>query len=623
MTTGEKVLAALERFGLKSEGSGKYRCNNPWRTGSDSKAFTVTINPDGEHGAWKDWVSGEVGSLYTLAEKLNIEVPREAATETKRAYASLEEYALAHGVDADVFKKAGWKEVMVYDHEHQTERLALEIPTQSGIRYRYLDGQKPSFRSPSGYKNCWYGLRRAVDMATMYTRPLVLCNGAPSVVVAQNFGVAAAALGGGGEVIPSDLLEELRKAWQGDIIIAMDCDSQGQTATRKYLEQLPTAAIVDLGMSNRGDLADFCRLYTDGANAELTKRATKLEDFRKEQDAAALTQTLKELTKARTAENGKLDMVELLARAQTEIDHLREKAEPLQILSFGELVDTNHKRLRERMKAPNCIQGLHSHIPALDKMLGGWPGGRMYVLYGDTNMGKSTLAVSLTVEFARQGAGLVVPTESNSAAYLDKYASFIAKVPYDRIESGYLSPEEYSRVEEAYAWLEVMNCHVLEAGSPTPQMVNAALRKGIREFGYKWVLIDSISKMKYPGENDIYNTTRLVADAIQDMVRETNLSFLLTSQIGRNLKDRAVKLPQINDALGAGTIEQNADVVLSVYRHDHYVKLGLCDPDPKFPENTALVTCLKHKWKDAVGQAVDLSFVGGAGFYELAKDIPK
>ncbi|GMU26362.1 MAG: hypothetical protein AMXMBFR16_12670 [Candidatus Uhrbacteria bacterium] len=619
-TTGEKVLAALQAFKLKSEGDGKYRCNNPFKIGSDSHGFTVKIHSDGEHGAFKNHVDGEVGSLYMLAERLGIEVPRAEATETKRAFRDLDEYALAHGADGDVFRRAGWE-----DCEHDG-RPAIQIPTASGVRYRFLDGQKPSFKSPSGYKRCWYGLRRAVDMAAQHGKPLVLCNGEPSVVVAQSFGIPAAAVAGGSENIPPELLEELRRYWQGDVIIAMDCDNQGQIATRKYLEQLPTAAIVDLGMSTRGDLADFCRLYTDSALDELTRGAVKMEDFRAQQEAADLNSTLKELAAVRRGEKQKseLELCELLNKAQSEIDALREKTQPVQVISFAELVDANHKRLRERMKNPNAVQGIRSHLPTVDKMLGGWIGGRIYTLYGDTNMGKSTLAVSIACEFAKLHAGLVVPTETPPAAYLDKFAACYARVSYDKIESGYLSDDEYNRVEDAYAWLEAMNCHVLDAGSPTPQNVSTALYKGMREYGYQWVMIDSVSKMKYPGESDLYNTTRMVADAIQDMARESNLPFLITSQIGRNLKDRAVKLPQINDALGAGTIEQNSDVVLSVYRHEHYVKLGLCDPDPKFPDNTALVTCLKHKWKDAVGQAVPLVFVGGAGFYEMAEDnLPK
>jgi len=239
------------------------------------------------------------------------------------------------------------------------------------------------------------------------------------------------------------------------------------------------------------------------------------------------------------------------------------------------------------------------------------------VIYGDTNMGKSTLAVSIISPFIKQGAGLIVPTESPPHAYLDKLVACICKIPYDLIEEGRLDDQQYKLVRSTYQQLEAMNCHILDAGSPTPHSIASAVREGVRKFGYKWVLVDSMSKMKIPGSNDIYETTRLASDGLQDLARETLLPFLVTCQIGRNLKERANKTPLPNDALGAGTVEQNADVIMSLYNHNHYVKLGVCQPDEKFPEDSALVRIIKHRWKDAINMGVMLKFVGGSGFYEM------
>lgn len=618
-TTGEKVLQALQSYDLKSFGTGKYRSRSPFRPSSDSRSFTLQIHADGEHGAFDDKAGDDFGSLYTLAEKLGVEVPRQQATETKREYESLADYARAHGVEAAVFEAAGWKEVMQKDSDG-IERRALSFPTQNGVRYRFLDRKgKPSYHSPGGYKNCWYGLKKAVALAKQCNIPIVLCNGAPSVVVAQSYGLPAAALAGGGQKIPTELLEEFRQTWQGDVIIAMDCDQEGQTATRNYHEQLPTASIVDLGLTQRGDLADFCTLYTAEAATEITRRAVKFQAYEEVQDTKALSQALGELTAVRKAEGKRDDLrlTELLDRTQHEIDQLRYKAQPETLRSFGEIISANHKRLDERRKNPGQLLGLRTHIPKLDKIVGGWQGGRLHVIYGDTNMGKSTLAVSIVREWIKQGAGLIVSTESPPGAYLDKLVSCICRIPYDKIEEGELTNAEYQEVLNAYAMLEQMNCHVFDAGSPTPNGVASAVREGVRKYGYKWALVDSISKMKIPGTNDIYETTRLVSDGLQDVCRETNIPFLLTCQVGRNLKDRKNKTPLPNDALGAGTVEQNADVIMSLYNHNHYVKLGTAEIDPHFPENSALVRIIKHRWKDAINLGVLLAFAGGAGFYEM------
>jgi len=615
-TTAEKVLDVLKAYRLTEHRGGQYRCNSPLRPNSDSHAFTVVIAPDGEHGAYHDNVSGEHGSLYDLAEKLGIPVERQVATITKRAYIDLADYAGAHGVSAEVFETAGWKFVQ---HEG---RPALEIQTKTGTRWRYLDGESPRFKHPAGYVNCWYGLRRAVDLATKHTQPLVLCNGAPSVVVAQHHGVAAASLSSSAHNIPDELMAELRQAWNGDLIIAMDCDKEGAEATRRFYEQMPTAHIVDLGLTAGGDLADFCRLYGADSAKELKARAVKFDKFADEQDIKTLASALGQLTAARksadAAARGKLP--ELLDRAQFEIDTLRYRDQSDRLVSFDELVDRNHKGLLERVNNPQPIRGLRSHIPRLDRAIGGWVSGRLHVIYGDTNMGKSTLGVSIAANFMKHTPGLVLPTESPPAQYLDKFAAFLANVRYDGISDGELSPDELHRVEGAYAMMQKGNCHIVDAGSPTPAALAAYIREGVRQHGYKWVLVDSLSKMKVPGTNDIYETTRLVADALQDIARECNIVLLATVQIGRNLKDRSNKMPLPNDALGAGTVEQNADVILSIYRHEQYVKLGTAENDPRFPPGTAVVRILKHRWKEIVAGDITLRFAGGAGFYEMETD---
>ncbi len=619
-TTADRVLAILQNHDLK-ETNGQYRANSPLRPGSNSHGFGLRVSADGEYGAFHDKVTGESGSLYTLAEMLGIEVPRKEATETKRSYTGIDDYALVHGVTADVLTAAGWKETTYYDFDHKKDRPALEIPTgNSQSRYRFLDGEKPTYRSPSGYKNCWYGLKRAIVKAKETGQAIVICNGAPSVVVAQHFGVAAVALAGGGQKIPTELLSELRSSWTGEIVIAMDCDGEGQIATKNYHEQLPLASVLDLGLSARGDLADFCALYVDESVTEIQKRAVGFPVYEETLDTKTLSSVLGELTAVRKAEGKKdeLKLTELLDKTQLEVDLLRQKAQPESLRSFSELSTFNLKRLDDRRKNPGQLTGLMTYLPKLDRIIGGWQGGRVHMLYGDTNMGKSTMACSIVSPFIKQGAGLIVPTESPAHAYLDKLVAVICKIPYDQIEEGRITDEQYKLVQAAYKQLEAMNCHILDSGSPTPHSVASAVREGVRKYGYKWVLIDSMSKMKIPGSNDIYETTRLVSDGIQDLARETNLPFLVTCQVGRNLKDRPNKTPLPNDALGAGTVEQNADVIMSLYNHNHYVKLGTAQPDEKFPEDSALVRIIKHRWKDAINMGVMLKFVGGAGFYEMS-----
>jgi hypothetical protein len=275
LTTGQQVTAILEQtYRARRQHDNKLRGISPLRPDSNSgTSFVVHIEPDGEYGWYKDFVSGESGSLYQLAEYLKIPVPRKEATQTKRVYTTLAEYAEAHGVPVTAFEDAKW---IVGEKDNRPTFL---YPTQTGTIARFMDGETPTYKSPVEYKACWYGLKTAVPLAKEKRQPLVYCNGAPSVVAAQHHGIPAFCKTGGENAPSEDLLKELDEQWTGDIILAPDCDNTG-TRWRKEVQALlgTQARVADLGLTDKGDLADFCMLYKDTAMRELQKRAFKIPE---------------------------------------------------------------------------------------------------------------------------------------------------------------------------------------------------------------------------------------------------------------------------------------------------------------------------------------------------------
>lgn len=617
MTTAERILQYLQAYDLKAEGDGKYRANSPLRAGSNSHGFTLKITGD-EYGAWNDHAGGESGSLYELAEKLGIDVPRQDAEPTKREYRDLDDYAAAHGIDGDTLRHAGWT-----DATHQGRR-ALAFRTATGVRYRYLDGGKPPYKSDLGYVPCWYGLKRAVQMAQERSAPLVLCNGEISTIAAQHHGVPACAITNGERALPEPLLLELNSVWTGAVWLAYDCDQKGRETARAIAAQLgDRATVIDLGFSAGGDLADFCKLHTADAFARLGDLAVALPvETRGELDGLANALTaLSSAVRADTKAKAATDKEALLAKAQAELDRLAMSSARPMVLSFGELVADNRKLLAERMQNPDPVVGLRSNIPSLDRAVGGFEP-ELYIIYGATSMGKSTLAVSLAREFLKQAPGFVATTESNPRRWLNKLAASIAQVSSDLIDTGRLDKAQYERVEQAYKWLEVMGCHMLQHGSPTPALLRAALLDGMPKYGYGWAIVDSASKMNYPGATSIYDITRGVSNGLQDLWQEFNIPLVATTQVGRDVGERGAgkKMPLLEDGYGGGVIEHNAGVVLGLYNHNYYVELGTEPASFDYPPDTALIRILKNRWRgDARLSAVRLKFIGGAGFYELKR----
>lgn len=257
-TLRESILNYLSGYELVEEHGGQYRCNSPLRAGANSHSFTLRFDSD-DFGMWFDHHDGVGGSTYDLAKQLGIALPERIKIQTsKRPYNNLAEYALFKGVPVEDFILAKWSDV-----ERKDGRPALRFKTKTGDRFRFLDGQNPKFKSTYGYTACWYGLDRAVDMATKSQQPVVIVNGEPSVVVAQHFGLAACCITGGeAKNIPSALVAEFKQKWKNGVAIALDCDPVGVKGAEKYVKALPAAVAYDLGLETGGDIADLCQLYT-------------------------------------------------------------------------------------------------------------------------------------------------------------------------------------------------------------------------------------------------------------------------------------------------------------------------------------------------------------------------
>jgi len=270
-STWEKVQGVLLRHNLKHERGDMWRCNSPLRPGADSMAFTLNIS-DGEHGVWFDHAATgnntpEKGTLYDLAKLLNIELPQIGkAEESKRVYRDLAEYATVKGVPESAFTDMHWRADIVTIKE----RPAIQFPTRGGLRWRFIDGDKPYFISEPGYRRCWYGLQRAVEMAKALNKPLIFANGEPSVVVGQYYGLPVTTITSGEKgQYPPELIGQLKDIYSGEIVVALDCDYKGSASALQLKQQLEAAGFkvkaVDLKLGDKGDIADFCKLHGRGA----------------------------------------------------------------------------------------------------------------------------------------------------------------------------------------------------------------------------------------------------------------------------------------------------------------------------------------------------------------------
>lgn len=237
----------------------------------------VSISAGGQKGVMQGKIeNGMQVSYHTpVAFATNVserETPPNSAApilSTKRAYAGLADYAQAHGLTAADLQRWQWQQAT------KAGRKALKFETKTGPRYRFLDGQSPTYIHETGYQRSWYGLTDDLIASIDDETPLVICNGEISTVTGQTYLVPAVCITSGEKsAIPQNLLDELTAAIPGAaILIALDCDQAGRRAAAGMMAQLKAAGFkalaVDLGLSDGGDLADFCMMHGAAAYERL------------------------------------------------------------------------------------------------------------------------------------------------------------------------------------------------------------------------------------------------------------------------------------------------------------------------------------------------------------------
>jgi len=266
-TTLDNVLRAIDAIPHTKRKPYKdgYKFNNPFDSSSDSHSFCLfDIRADGEGATYKYFAGNESvdsGTLYDLAKRLNVPIAdnRQQVNPSKRQYSDIADYAQSHGVTVEYLNKCLWTET-VYQN-----RPAIQFKTSGGNRYRFLDTGANKYTSDTGYIICWYGLDDAIKKANELNYDfIVLCNGEISTVSAKYNRIPAFCKTSGESALPENLLDELNRKWSGRVIIALDCDDTGRSSADKINNQLNgNGVIVDLMLSDGGDLADFCLLNTD------------------------------------------------------------------------------------------------------------------------------------------------------------------------------------------------------------------------------------------------------------------------------------------------------------------------------------------------------------------------
>lgn len=248
------------------------------------------------------------------------------------------------------------------------------------------------------------------------------------------------------------------------------------------------------------------------------------------------------------------------------------------------------------------IQTAHTGSERLQRDLGGWRARRLYVIGGRPGSGKTTLATSLLLQTARRGFGVgyfsleMAANEIGYRCIADLAFTSNSPIAYSRIERRSLVAYEQQRVDQAREQFEGLPFQISDRAAPTLAELRIevqAMQRRFRERGGRLdvVAVDHLGLIKPSGDyrgNKVAETGEISA-GLKALAKDLDVAVVALCQLNREVEGRESKRPTLADLRWAGEIEQDADVVLMVYREAYYLDSTSTDFDKKQHELEILI----------------------------------
>ena len=226
---------------------------------------------------------------------------------------------------------------------------------------------------------------------------------------------------------------------------------------------------------------------------------------------------------------------------------------------------------------PDSLRGLATGFHDFDKVTGGLRPGDLVIVAGRPSMGKTTLAVNMAENAAldrtTQASVVVFSMEMPSDQLLTRMLSSVGNVPLNAIRSGRIADEDWVRLTSATGQLSQARIFIDETPALTPTDLRARARRIKREHGLHLIVVDYLQLMHVPGTKE--NRATEIAEisrGLKALAKELACPVIALSQLNRGVEQREHKRPVMSDLRESGSLEQDADMILLIYREEVYDK---------------------------------------------------
>ena len=269
--------------------------------------------------------------------------------------------------------------------------------------------------------------------------------------------------------------------------------------------------------------------------------------------------------------NEKLD--DILENTEKSIFNLLQTRNSRDYVPISEIVMEALRRIEEASKSKGYVTGLSTGFADLDRMTTGLQPSDFVLIAARPSMGKTAFALALARHAAlKKGVGVAIfSLEMSKELLVNRFLAMEAKVDAQNIRTGDLSDDEWEKIMESAETIGASKIIIDETPGISVTELRSKCRRYKLEQDIGLVVIDYIQLMSSGGRTE--SRQQEVSDisrSLKALARELNVPVVVLSQLSRNVENRNDHRPMMSDIRESGAIEQDADLIMFLYREDYY-----------------------------------------------------
>ncbi|HIE07146.1 MAG TPA: replicative DNA helicase, partial [Desulfarculaceae bacterium] len=303
---------------------------------------------------------------------------------------------------------------------------------------------------------------------------------------------------------------------------------------------------------------------------------------------------------------GDIEDVDILVdQAEKAILEVAKNRGQSEVSSIDEVVKESFAAIDAAYLSNSTLTGIPTGFKQIDKLTNGLQRSDLIIIAGRPSMGKTSFALNIAHNCAAHpdsnSTVIFFSLEMAKVQLVTRMLCSQSEIDANVLRGGMLKDEDWSRLSEAAAVVSELPVYIDDTSAITVMEMRAKARRLKNDKGLDLVVVDYLQLMRGDGESREREISE-ISRSLKAMAKELNVPVIALSQLNRSVESRPDKRPQLSDLRESGAIEQDADVIMFVYRDEVYNK--------DKPENLGMAEILIRKQRNGPTGMAELRFFG-------------